>query len=67
MKLLNQVELELTIKHIPSPIILEQPFIIQCELTNTSEKSILPRVTFQKNKMTGIFINGISGQVNFLY
>jgi len=56
------IDVELTIRKIPSHIFLEQPFSIQCELTNASDKSILPRLTFLKSKMTGIAVNGISGQ-----
>jgi len=61
-KLPVAIDVELTIRKIPSHIFLEQPFSIQCELTNVSDKSILPRLTFLKSKMTGIAVNGISGQ-----
>jgi len=61
-KISNQIDLDLTVKKIPSQIILEQPFAIQCELINTSDRTINPRLTFLKAKMNGIIVNGLSGQ-----
>ena len=62
-KVHNQLELELTVKKIPPQIILETPFCIQCELVNCSERIIAPKLSFLRNKMTGVLVNGLSGQV----
>jgi len=64
-KLSTQVDVELTIRNVPAHIILEQPFTVQCELTNRSDKVIVPKLSFlkaQKNSNNNIVVNGLSGQ-----
>eukprot|EP01118_Nematostelium_gracile_P014850 TRINITY_DN5868_c0_g1_i2.p1 TRINITY_DN5868_c0_g1~~TRINITY_DN5868_c0_g1_i2.p1 ORF type:complete len:232 (-),score=55.95 TRINITY_DN5868_c0_g1_i2:48-743(-) len=62
-KLPNQVDVEIQLKNIPSNIILEQPFKIDCDVTNRSDNAISLQITFVKSKMQGIMWNGISGQL----
>jgi len=57
-KVPQRAELELTVRNIPTQIMLESPFDIVCELTNASDRNITPLLTFERDKMGGLAING---------
>eukprot|EP01117_Protostelium_nocturnum_P014842 TRINITY_DN5697_c0_g1_i3.p1 TRINITY_DN5697_c0_g1~~TRINITY_DN5697_c0_g1_i3.p1 ORF type:complete len:425 (-),score=111.81 TRINITY_DN5697_c0_g1_i3:3-1277(-) len=62
-KLVQQAELELVARKIPTQITLEEPFDILCELSNSSDSSISPKISFVKESMTGILAHGINGKL----
>ena len=53
----------MNIRKIPPHIVIEQPFIVTCEIHNRSDRQITPRIEYIKTLMVGIIANGISGQV----
>lgn len=57
-KVPQRVELELTVRNIPPHIYLETPFDIVCELTNASDRNMTPVLTFERDKMGGLAVNG---------
>jgi len=61
-KIPHREDVELTLLGLPSSITLEKPFVIQCEIANRSEKTINAKLILLRNKMSGILVNGISGQ-----
>jgi hypothetical protein len=54
---------ELKLLNVPSEVILERPFGLQVEIFNRSDRLLNARLAFVRNKMTGVHVNGISGQV----
>ncbi|PRP89496.1 hypothetical protein PROFUN_01359 [Planoprotostelium fungivorum] len=57
-KVPQRLELELSVRNAPSHILLERPFTIDCELTNTSNRNISPKLHYARDKMTGVSVDG---------
>eukprot|EP01098_Paradermamoeba_levis_P003545 TRINITY_DN1598_c0_g1_i1.p1 TRINITY_DN1598_c0_g1~~TRINITY_DN1598_c0_g1_i1.p1 ORF type:complete len:336 (-),score=85.47 TRINITY_DN1598_c0_g1_i1:200-1207(-) len=57
-----QREVELQLIGVPQQIILETPFTVQCEITNKTDRPMNAKLFLVKSKMSGIMVNGFSGQ-----
>jgi hypothetical protein len=55
-------ELELTVRSIPQKIELEKVFSVQLEITNRTDRTIVPHLLFNKVVNTGVMVNEVSGE-----
>jgi hypothetical protein len=54
-------DIELIVRSIPQKIELEKPFSVQLEITNRTDRTLLPRLLFNKTPSAGVSVNEISG------